>query len=347
MLLRAGRSTTCAPGEATEVLVRLCADLLARVEVLLDLGLGYLSLGRSSTTLSPGEAQRLRIATQLRSGLFGVVYVLDEPSAGLHPADAEPLLDVLDRLKASGNTLFVVEHDLDVVRRADWVVDIGPAAGEGGGRGPVLRAGRRAGGRRGVRDRPLPVRPGAARRRARPRAAHAAGLAAPARRLAPQPARRRGRRAAAGADRGHRRLRLRQVHPGHPGARGGGAPPPRAGPRRAGRRAPGGRRRGRRGLDSFDRLVRVDQRPIGRTPRSNLATYTGLFDAVRKPLRGHRRGALARVRRRPLLVQRGRGPVRDLPGRGVRRRRAALPARQLRRLPGLPRRPLQRARRSR
>ena len=73
--------------------------------------------------------QRLRIATQLRSGLFGVVYVLDEPSAGLHPADAEPLLAVLDRLKAAGNSLFVVEHDMDVVRRADWVVDVGPGAG--------------------------------------------------------------------------------------------------------------------------------------------------------------------------------------------------------------------------
>ena len=114
--------------------------------MLLDLGLGYLSLGRNSTTLSPGEAQRLRIATQLRSGLFGVVYVLDEPSAGLHPADAQPLLRVLERLKDSGNSLFVVEHDLDVIRRADWVVDIGPAAGEGGGHvvysGPVdgLRA---------------------------------------------------------------------------------------------------------------------------------------------------------------------------------------------------------------
>ena len=131
------RRTTGRPRSA----VRICADLVARLEVLLDLGLGYLSLGRGSTTLSPGEAQRLRIATQLRSGLFGVVYVLDEPSAGLHPADAEPLLDVLDRLKAAGNSLFVVEHDLDVVRRADWVVDIGPGAGEGGGRvlysGPV------------------------------------------------------------------------------------------------------------------------------------------------------------------------------------------------------------------
>src|SRR5690349_1032044 len=129
------------PEETNEVAVRICADLVARVEVLLDLGLGYLSLGRNSTTLSPGEAQRLRIATQLRSGLFGVVYVLDEPSAGLHPADAAPLLDVLDTLKGSGNSLFVVEHDLDIVRRADWVVDIGPGAGEQGGHvlysGPV------------------------------------------------------------------------------------------------------------------------------------------------------------------------------------------------------------------
>ncbi len=128
-------------GELTEVAVRLAVDLRERIAVLLGLGLGYLSLGRTTTTLSPGETQRLRLATQLRSGLFGVVYVLDEPSAGLHPADAEPLLDVLDRLKGAGNTLFVVEHDLDVVRRADWVVDIGPGAGQHGGQvlysGPV------------------------------------------------------------------------------------------------------------------------------------------------------------------------------------------------------------------
>ena len=84
--------------------------------VLLDLGLGYLSLERSTPTLSPGELQRLRLATQVRSNLFGVVYVLDEPSAGLHPADTEALLTALDRLKASGNSLFVVEHDLDVIR---------------------------------------------------------------------------------------------------------------------------------------------------------------------------------------------------------------------------------------
>ena len=148
-------------------------------------GLGYLSLGRSSTTLSPGEAQRLRIATQLRSGLFGVVYVLDEPSAGLHPADAEPLLDVLDRLKASGNSLFVVEHDLDVVRRADWVVDIGPGAGEAGGR--VLYSGPVA----GLEDVTESVTSeylfGRAERLEHDRA-RAAGLAPAARGLPPQPA---------------------------------------------------------------------------------------------------------------------------------------------------------------
>src|SRR5205085_8856761 len=89
---------------------------------------------RSTPTLSPGELQRLRLATQVRSNLFGVVYVLDEPSAGLHPADTEALLTALDGLKAAGNSLFVVEHDLDVIRRADWIVDVGPEAGEHGGR---------------------------------------------------------------------------------------------------------------------------------------------------------------------------------------------------------------------
>ena len=244
------------PEETHEVAVRICADLVARIEVLLDLGLGYLSLGRSSTTLSPGEAQRLRIATQLRSGLFGVVYVLDEPSAGLHPADAEPLLDVLDRLKASGNSLFVVEHDLDVVRRADWVVDIGPGAGEAGGRvlysGPVADL-------EGVTE-----------------SATSDYLFGRAERL------RHDVRAPQGWLRlaGVRRHNLRDLSVDIPlcvltavtGVSGSGkstlvsqvlAEDPAA-------------------LESFDRLVLVDQRPIGRTPRSNLATYTGMFDAVRK-----------------------------------------------------------------
>ena len=94
----------------------------------------YLSLERGTPSLSPGELQRLRLATQIRSNLFGVVYVLDEPSAGLHPADTEALLAALDQLKGAGNSLFVVEHDLEVMRRADWIVDVGPGAGEHGGR---------------------------------------------------------------------------------------------------------------------------------------------------------------------------------------------------------------------
>lgn len=115
------------------VAYRIAEDLLARLAVILDLGLGYLTLERSTPTLSPGELQRLRLATQVRSNLFGVVYVLDEPSAGLHPADTEALLRSLDRLKASGNSLFVVEHEIDIIRHADWIVDVGPAAGELGG----------------------------------------------------------------------------------------------------------------------------------------------------------------------------------------------------------------------
>lgn len=250
------RPVAARPEDTHEVAVRISADLLARVEVLLDLGLGYLSLGRSSTTLSPGEAQRLRIATQLRSGLFGVVYVLDEPSAGLHPADAEPLLDVLDRLKASGNSLFVVEHDLDVVRRADWVVDIGPGAGEAGGR--VLYSGPVAG------------------LEAVAESATSAHLFGRAERFEHEVRTPQGWLAL----RGVTRHNLEGLDVDVPlcvltavtGVSGSGkstlvsqvlAEDPDA-------------------LASFDRLVLVDQRPIGRTPRSNLATYTGLFDAVRR-----------------------------------------------------------------
>lgn len=122
---------------------RIAADLRARIEVVQALGLGYLSLERSTPTLSPGELQRLRLATQIRSQLFGVVYVMDEPSAGLHPADAQALLGALDQLKAAGNSVFVVEHEVDVIRHADWIVDVGPAAGVHGGQ--VLYSGPPAG----------------------------------------------------------------------------------------------------------------------------------------------------------------------------------------------------------
>ena len=282
-LAEAAAATSSADsGEGTEVAVRLCADLVARVEVLLGLGLGYLSLGRSSTTLSPGEAQRLRIATQLRSGLFGVVYVLDEPSAGLHPADAEPLLDVLEQLLGSGNSLFVVEHDLDVVRRADWVVDIGPGAGEGGGQ--VLYSGPVAG---------LEHVAGSIT------AEHLFGRAAPLDRPQRTP---------------HGWLHLRGVNRHNledlsvdvplcvltavTGVSGSGKSTlvtqvlAELVRRHLGQAADAADGEGddeleidvddATGLEAFDRLVRVDQRPIGRTPRSNLATYTGLFDAVRK-----------------------------------------------------------------
>ena len=111
----------------------IAADLVARLRCSSISGSAICRSSRRTPTLSPGELQRLRLATQVRSNLFGVVYVLDEPSAGLHPADTEALLDALDRLKAAGNSLFVVEHDMDVVRHADWIVDVGPGAGEHGG----------------------------------------------------------------------------------------------------------------------------------------------------------------------------------------------------------------------
>ncbi|MDN5891988.1 MAG: excinuclease ABC subunit UvrA [Psychrobacter sp.] len=127
--------------EKAIVAQRIASDILLRVEALTKLGLGYLSLERTTPTLSPGELQRLRLATQIRSKLFGVVYVLDEPSAGLHPADTQALLAALDELVAAGNSLFIVEHDVSVIRHADWIVDVGPKAGSHGGEiiysGPV------------------------------------------------------------------------------------------------------------------------------------------------------------------------------------------------------------------
>ena len=277
--------------EKAEVTRRIAADLVARLAVLLDLGLGYLDLERATPTLSPGELQRLRLATQLYSNLFGVVYVLDEPSAGLHPADTEALLTALAGLKAAGNSLFVVEHNLDVVRRADWLVDVGPAAGQHGGR--ILYSG--------------------------PPAGLAAVEASHTRRFlfaaGPPPAR--VPRPATGW------LHLRDITRHNlyklavdiplgiltavTGVSGSGKSSlvsqalvelvsaelglkneeasadessleadilqDAAEPATTGRLAGG--------LHGIGRLVQVDQRPIGRTPRSNLATYTGLFDPVR------------------------------------------------------------------
>ena len=118
----------------TEAGHRLIEGLIPRITPIVELGLGYLSLDRTTPTLSGGELQRLRLATQLTSDLFGVVYVLDEPSSGLHPQDISALMRILEGLKARGNSLFVVEHNVEIMRQADWLVDIGPAAGERGGR---------------------------------------------------------------------------------------------------------------------------------------------------------------------------------------------------------------------
>ncbi|GAA0960586.1 ATP-binding cassette domain-containing protein [Frigoribacterium faeni] len=244
-------------GEVTEVAVRIAADLLARTSVLDDLGLGYLSLGRATPTLSPGEMQRLRIATQLRSGLFGVVYVLDEPSAGLHPADAEPLVVVLEQLRASGNSVFVVEHDMGIVRRADWVVDVGPGAGSQGG--AVLYSGPVAG-LSGVAE-------SVTRRFLDPAPATGADPAA------------RRRPVDALELRGVTRHNLEGVDVDVPL----GVLTAVTGVSGSGKSTLVGAVLAERATDHdrVDRVVQVDQKPIGRTPRSNLATYTGLFDAVR------------------------------------------------------------------
>ncbi|GAB2452382.1 excinuclease ABC subunit A [Conyzicola lurida] len=242
-------------GERTEVAVTITTDLVARVDVLVGLGLGYLSLGRATPTLSPGEMQRLRIATQLRSGLFGVIYVLDEPSAGLHPADAEPLIEVLQQLKDSGNSVFVVEHNMDVVRRADWIVDVGPGAGTGGG--SVLYSG------------PVDGLASIDESVTRPYLFPATD--------APEPAR--PTRDASGW------LRLRDVTKHN--LRGVDVDVPLGvltavtGVSGSGKSTLVGHVLAETVSDAVDRIVQVDQKAIGRTPRSNLATYTGLFDAVR------------------------------------------------------------------
>ncbi|UKY53909.1 excinuclease ABC subunit UvrA [Streptomyces inhibens] len=271
-----------------EVAPALARDLVARIEVLTELGLGYLSMDRPSPTLSAGELQRLRLATQLRSGLFGVVYVLDEPSAGLHPADTESLLAVLGRLKEAGNSLFVVEHDMDLVRRADWLVDVGPLAGEHGGQvlhsGPVAALADAADS--ATRRFLFATEPPAARPPRTPSgtltlrgvtlhnlrgldAAFPLGVFTAVSGVSGSGKSTLVTRVLAEAVRDH--LGTSDDHRDTTDTDGADTGPmARA------------QLTGAEGLEAIDRLVRVDQKPIGRTPRSNLATYTGLFDAVRK-----------------------------------------------------------------
>jgi len=269
--------------EKREVQQRIGSEIIARLEVLQDLGLGYLSMDRSTPTLSPGELQRLRLATQMHSNLFGVVYVLDEPSAGLHPHDTRALLRALETLKQAGNSLFVVEHELDVVRCADWLVDVGPAAGSEGGEilysGPPagLRAILRSHTRRYLFDegRELSRSPRKPRGWLHLKGIHLHNLnnldsSFPLGVLT----------TVTGISGSGKSTLVSRVlvdliaealgHSIHePDDDSEAKKPERAGGSLAG------------GLGGIRRLIRVDQKPIGRTPRSNMATYTGLFDHIR------------------------------------------------------------------
>jgi excinuclease ABC subunit A len=289
LLRPASRGELAVKGEHAEravVAEQITVDMIARIEIMLDLGLGYLSLDRSTPTLSPGELQRLRLATQVRSNLFGVVYVLDEPSAGLHPADTEALLRALDGLKASGNSLFIVEHDLEVIRRADWIVEIGPRAGEHGGQ--VLYSGPPAG--------LAEVEQSSTRRFLFETAPTARVRREPTNWLKLEGVSRNNLHnlsvrlplgvftTVTGVSGSGKSSLVAQAlvdlvgdHLGHKtdvdeeevDDLETGAVPETHG-------------RITEGMEHVRRLVRVDQKPIGRTPRSNLATYTGLFDNVRK-----------------------------------------------------------------
>jgi excinuclease ABC subunit A len=275
------------PEEKRLAAQRIVGNFAERVSTLQRLGLGYLSLERSTPTLSPGELQRLRLATQIRSNLFGVVYVLDEPSAGLHPVDTQALLQALEQLKLGGNSLFVVEHDLDVMRRAEWIVDVGPDAGAHGGR--VLYSGPLEG-----------LRPVVESHTAR-------YLFAEIKPVARRPRTPRGWLELKKVTRNN----LRELDLSIPigiltvvtGVSGAGksslvsaALPDLLAERLVGQKAAVQEEAEEPTLGAKEftqgsiaagghfvqRVVAVNQKPIGRTPRSNLATYTGFFDDVRR-----------------------------------------------------------------
>ncbi len=259
-----------------QIAERVLKEIQERLRFLLDVGLDYLSLDRPSGSLSGGEAQRIRLATQIGAGLVGVLYVLDEPSIGLHQRDNQRLIETLVRLKDLGNTLIVVEHDEETIRTADWVVDIGPGAGEHGGQ--VVHSGDVA----GLLD-------------------HADSLTGhylSGRREIPVPEVRRPR--TKGRDlvvHGAREHNLQELTVGFPlglfvavtGVSGSGKSTlvndilyTSLAKQIYNARAVPGRHTKITGVDHVDKVIHVDQSPIGRTPRSNPATYTGVFDHVRK-----------------------------------------------------------------
>ncbi|WP_448609156.1 excinuclease ABC subunit UvrA [Geodermatophilus sp. URMC 60] len=255
---------------------RVLREIQARLSFLVDVGLDYLSLDRPAATLAGGEAQRIRLATQIGSGLVGVLYVLDEPSIGLHQRDNTRLIETLVRLRDMGNTLIVVEHDEDTIKTADWVVDIGPGAGEHGGEVVVSGTvedllasedsltGQYLSGRKEI--------------------------TVPTVRRQPQP----GRELVVKGAREHNLKGVDVTFPlgllvGVTGVSGSGKSSlvndilytVLANELNRARMVPG-RHRTITGLDQLDKVVHVDQSPIGRTPRSNPATYTGVWDHVRK-----------------------------------------------------------------
>lgn len=285
------KSSIGAKHDVAELIVK---DLLERIKLLSDLGLDYLSMDRSTPTLSAGELQRLRLTTLLRSGLFGVVYVLDEPSAGLHPADSQALLEMLFTLKDSGNSLFVVEHDLDIVHKADWLVDIGPGAGEGGGQliysGPpqalaTAKEVDRSVTRKYLFDR---LQAKLSERQAYKFIELSAisrhnlkdlSVSIPLGLFT----------AVTGISGSGKSTLISQVlqetvrhHLGGEDTKDDEESSEDEATAELLEMDSAIVRAQVKGLDSIKRLVCVDQKPIGRTPRSNLATYTGLFDHVRK-----------------------------------------------------------------
>jgi excinuclease ABC subunit A len=268
------KSVTLTKREA-QIAERVLKEVNERLTFLLDVGLDYLSLARPAATLSGGEAQRIRLATQIGSGLVGVLYVLDEPSIGLHQRDNRRLIDTLTRLRNLGNTLIVVEHDEETIRTADWIVDIGPGAGEHGGKVVVS----------GSYEELLASKESIT-------GAYLSGRKAieiPAKRRPLDPKRKL-------VVKGAKENNLKDIEVEIPlgvfvsvtGVSGSGKSTlvndilyTTLANKLNGARLVPGRHRTVSGIELLDKVVHVDQSPIGRTPRSNPATYTGVFDKVR------------------------------------------------------------------